>query len=264
MSLTLGVVLVGDVAVARAALAGVPLVHRAVRALLESGAVARVVVAADVGEVGGLGGLGDVGGLGEATRLLGEQPAVVVLLGVPAATSVVELLLTAMSDQRCDLVLVHDCAHGLAPAALARDVAAVVAGAGEGAPAACVPVAAATDTLKQVDSARLVVATLDRRGLGLARFPQAYRGDVLRSVLSALSAESSGMVAEPPGMVAEPPGMADGLGLPADLLPGLVQAAGWSVATVPAPEFLVPIEDMADLETAAALLPTLGSADSPG
>ncbi len=78
-------------------------------------------------------------------------------------------------DPRADLVLVHDAARPLLPPAMvARVVAALAAGA-EG----VVPVVPAVDTIKQVDDAGLVVATLVRSNLRMVQTPQGFRRDVL-------------------------------------------------------------------------------------
>lgn len=74
------------------------------------------------------------------------------------------------------VVVVHDAARPLAsPALFAAVVAAVRAGADGAVPG--VPV---TDTLKQVDGAR-VMATLPRHGLVAVQTPQAFRATALRA-----------------------------------------------------------------------------------
>jgi 2-C-methyl-D-erythritol 4-phosphate cytidylyltransferase len=74
-----------------------------------------------------------------------------------------------------DIVLVHDAARPLAPPSLVdRVVAAIEAGAD-----AVVPVVAVTDTVKQVDEAGVVVATVDRSMLRAVQTPQGFRRDVL-------------------------------------------------------------------------------------
>lgn len=73
-----------------------------------------------------------------------------------------------------DLVLVHDAARPLVPVAVfGRVLAALHAGA-----EAVVPAIPVTDTVKQVDSAR-VVRTLERRALYAVQTPQGFTREVL-------------------------------------------------------------------------------------
>ena len=76
-----------------------------------------------------------------------------------------------------DLVLVHDAARPLAtPEVFAAVIAAVVE---EGVDAA-VPGVPVRDTIKEVDDADNVTATLDRAALVAVQTPQGFRADVLR------------------------------------------------------------------------------------
>ena len=76
-----------------------------------------------------------------------------------------------------DVVLVHDAARPLAtPAVFAAVITAVV---DEGADAA-VPGVPVRDTIKEVDDAHNVTATLDRAALVAVQTPQGFRADVLR------------------------------------------------------------------------------------
>jgi 2-C-methyl-D-erythritol 4-phosphate cytidylyltransferase len=76
-----------------------------------------------------------------------------------------------------DVVLVHDAARPLAtPAVFAAVITAVV---DDGADAA-VPGVPVRDTIKEVDDAHNVTATLDRAALVAVQTPQGFRADVLR------------------------------------------------------------------------------------
>ena len=74
------------------------------------------------------------------------------------------------------IVCVHDAARPLASPALFAAVVDAVAGGADGA----VPAVAVTDTVKVVDSAGVVVDTLDRSTLVAVQTPQGFRADVLR------------------------------------------------------------------------------------
>ena len=82
--------------------------------------------------------------------------------------------LAALRDD-VDVVLVHDAARCLAPAALFDRLAEAVRA---GAPAV-VPGLAVTDTIKQVDGDGRVVATPERSSLRAVQTPQAFRRSVL-------------------------------------------------------------------------------------
>lgn len=76
-----------------------------------------------------------------------------------------------------EVVVVHDAARPLAsPALFRRVVSAVVDGA-----AAAVPGVPVADTLKRVDEAGAVAATVDRTALVGVQTPQAFRADALRA-----------------------------------------------------------------------------------
>ncbi len=79
------------------------------------------------------------------------------------------------------VVLVHDAARPLVPAALVEDlVRAVESGAD-----AVVPGLPVTDTVKQVDAGGTVVATVERSALRAVQTPQAFRRDVLEAAYAA-------------------------------------------------------------------------------
>jgi 2-C-methyl-D-erythritol 4-phosphate cytidylyltransferase len=149
----------GDRPKALVSLAGEPLVVHAVRTLLAARAVTQVVVAAPAELV-------------DEVRSL-VPAACVVAGGASRVASVAAALSAAAPD--ADVVLVHDAARPLAPAALVDRVAAAVL---EGAPAV-VPVVPVADTVKRVDAAGRVLATIDRTDLRAVQTPQGFRRDVL-------------------------------------------------------------------------------------
>jgi 2-C-methyl-D-erythritol 4-phosphate cytidylyltransferase len=81
-----------------------------------------------------------------------------------------------------EVVLVHDAARPLVPAALVEAVVAAV----EGGADAVVPGLPVTDTVKAVDDDGAVVATVDRAALRSVQTPQGFR----RAVLAAVYAET--------------------------------------------------------------------------
>ena len=99
---------------------------------------------------------------------------VTVVSGGAERTQSVSAGLAALRDD-VDIVLVHDAARCLAPPALFdRLVAAVRAGA-----EAVVPGLPVADTVKQVDTDGVVVATPERSSLRAVQTPQAFRRSVL-------------------------------------------------------------------------------------
>lgn len=73
------------------------------------------------------------------------------------------------------ITMIHD---GVRPFVRAALLDRLVAGVRE--TGACIPVVAATDTLKQVDAHGRVVGTLDRRRIRLAQTPQTFFTDLIR------------------------------------------------------------------------------------
>ncbi len=93
----------------------------------------------------------------------------------------------------CEVVLVHDAARALAPAALF----AAVAGAVTPDVPAVVPGLPVVDTIKSVDDAGLVTATLDRSRLRTVQTPQGFRREVLveaHRVHGSLATDDAGLV----------------------------------------------------------------------
>lgn len=125
-----------------------------------------------------------------------------------------------------DIVLVHDAARGLAPAAVAETViAAVRAGAD-----AVVPVMPVADTVKEVDSAGWVRRTLDRAALRAVQTPQGFRRLVLERAHQAAASGDS---------------LDDA---------SLVEALGLTVRTVPGDPAALKVTAPVDLLTVAALV----------
>jgi 2-C-methyl-D-erythritol 4-phosphate cytidylyltransferase len=143
-------------------LAGQPLLLHAVRSVLGSAHVGRVVVAAPPDAID------------EVGRLLSVMTdrALVVAGGDTRRASVAAGLATLPAA--ADVVLVHDAARPLVPSEVVdRVVEAVVAGA-----PAVVPVVPVMDTIKRVEG-DAVVETVDRSALRAAQTPQGFRREVL-------------------------------------------------------------------------------------
>ena len=148
-------------------LRGRTLLERSVRALLASGVVDEVIVLVSPDMEP------------EAARIIGRidtagaAPIRLVHGGSERADSVWAGLQAIPDDDA--VVLIHDAARALTPAAMVRGVAKRVL---EGAPAA-VPVVPVADTIKEV-AADAVVSTPDRSRLRAVQTPQAFRLSALR------------------------------------------------------------------------------------
>jgi 2-C-methyl-D-erythritol 4-phosphate cytidylyltransferase len=172
--------------------AGQPLVVRAARTALESGAVDVLVVAAP----------GDlVNDVESELRPLGGRP-VIVAGGATRRESVAAALSRLPAD--VEIVLVHDAARCLAPAELFGAVAAAVAAGAD----AVVPVLAISDTVKEIDD-DVVVTTLDRSVLRAAQTPQGFRRDVLVTAHAAVAVD-----------ITDDAGMVEHLGHAVHVVPG--------------------------------------------
>ncbi|WP_167097264.1 2-C-methyl-D-erythritol 4-phosphate cytidylyltransferase [Mycobacterium sp. DL592] len=141
-------------------LGGRTMLERAVDALLDSGVVDRVVVAAPEERV-------------DATKLiLGDRATVVA--GGPERPDTVRRALAAVGDP--DFVLVHDAARPLTPVAqIQRVVAALRDGL-----RAVIPVLPVIDTIKAVDANGVVLGTPERAGLRAVQTPQGFETALLR------------------------------------------------------------------------------------
>jgi 2-C-methyl-D-erythritol 4-phosphate cytidylyltransferase len=212
-------------------LRGVPMLHRAVGALLRSGVVGQVVVAVPPALADPITDL-------LARRVHGGGGASVRVIAVhengPGHRVLAALLDRAVADPG-DLVVVHDPLHPLAPADLVRTVLETLRQAPPGERAAVVPVRPVTDTLKWVDQDDVVTTTVDRGGYRMVYSPQAYLAAVLLAALQ--GADEAGL--RGPG---------------ADVLPRLVQAAGGRLLSVPAPGEVFRVATADDLVLAEAML----------
>ena len=140
----------------------------------------------------------------------------------------------AAIDPAAELVLIHDAARPLVPAAVIdRVIAALAGGAG-----AVIPVLPVVDTVKRVDAAGLVVATVDRSSLRAVQTPQGFR----RAVIEAAHAVGP-----------------DGAGTATDDA-SLVEAAGGTVSTVAGSELSMKITTPHDLRLAELLAVGLAAA----
>ncbi|HSV67815.1 MAG TPA: 2-C-methyl-D-erythritol 4-phosphate cytidylyltransferase [Mycobacteriales bacterium] len=187
-------------------LGGAPLVVHAVRSLLASPYVGLVVVAVPADRVG------------ELPKLV-AGPVLAVPGGASRQDSVAAAL--AVLPSEVDVVLVHDAARPLVPVSVVDAVAAAVLA---GAPAA-VPVLPMVDTLKRVDAAGLVTATLPREPIRAVQTPQGFRREVLAAAhaaagVAAAATDDAGLVERLGIAVHTVPGAAEALKitLPFDLL----------------------------------------------
>ncbi|MDV2428068.1 2-C-methyl-D-erythritol 4-phosphate cytidylyltransferase [Corynebacterium tuberculostearicum] len=154
-------------------LRGRTLLERSVRALLASGVVDEVIVLVSPDmepEAARIIGRIDTAGAKDTTN---AAPIRLVHGGSERADSVWAGLQAIPDDDA--VVLIHDAARALTPAAMVRGVAKRVL---EGAPAA-VPVVPVADTIKEV-AADTVVSTPDRSRLRAVQTPQAFRLPALR------------------------------------------------------------------------------------
>ncbi len=200
-------------------LAGEPLLVHAVRRLRECPSVGPIVVAAPVAHVT------------TVTTLLELYDVTVVAGGAQRPDSVAAGLAVLPAD--VDLVLVHDAARALVPVSVVESViAALRAGA-----RAVVPVVAVADTVKRVDAAGTVVATVPRADLRVAQTPQGFAREVLESAHA------------PRGV---PPLGHSNDGHTDDA--GMAEAAGVTVETVPGAAEAFKVTTAFDLAVAEAVL----------
>jgi 2-C-methyl-D-erythritol 4-phosphate cytidylyltransferase len=164
-------------------LGGQPMLVHAVHALASARSVELVVVAAPAEEVAAVRHL--------LTPVTGDTTLVVVAGGETRQDSVAAALQALPDD--VDVVLVHDAARPLAPAELADSVTATV----RSGASAVVPGVPVADTVKQVDPAGRVEATLDRAVLRAIQTPQGFRRDVLEAAhanASSVATDDAGLV----------------------------------------------------------------------
>lgn len=145
--------------------AGTTLVEHAVIRAFEAAETSQIIIVAPASH------------LREAGALVSEHARVcdiTVVAGGAERTYSVSAGLAALRDD-IDVVLVHDAARCLAPAALFDRLVGAV-GAGHD---AVVPGLLVTDTIKQVDAQGRVVATPERSSLRAIQTPQAFRRELL-------------------------------------------------------------------------------------
>ncbi len=193
-------------------LGGTSILARAVAAFAARPRVARLIVV--------------VADPGAARAALGDQAGrVVLVLGGEERQDSVLRGLEALEEAA--IVLVHDAARPLVPAALIDAVidAAIAHG-------AAVPVLPVVDTVKRIGPDGAVVATVRRDDLRLVQTPQGFRTDLLRAAYARAARE----------------------GVRATDDAGLVERCGGRVVVVPGSPRNIKITTPADLALAEALL----------
>jgi len=186
-------------------LAGEPLLLHAVRRLRACPSVGPIVVAAPPAAV-------------DQVRVLLSSYNVGVVTGGALRQDSVAAALAALPPG-VELVLVHDAARALVPVEV---VEAVVAALRAGAPAV-IPVLPVADTVKRVDAAGTVVATVPRQDLRSVQTPQGFRRDVLEAAHAAGASDATddaGLVERQGVQVQTVPGSAEAFKVtrPFDLL----------------------------------------------
>lgn len=205
-----GLRLGGDVPKALRELAGDSLLVHAVRRLSRAASVGLVVIAAPPHAVDAV------------SDLLGDT-ALVVAGGATRQESVANALKAVPVE--FGIVLVHDAARALTPPDLFD---AVAAGVRDG-HAAVIPVLPVVDTIKRVDTAEDVVATVDRSELRAVQTPQGFRREILvKAHAEALDDHTDDA--------------------------GMVERLGFSVRCVPGSAYAMKITRPIDLIVAEALL----------
>jgi 2-C-methyl-D-erythritol 4-phosphate cytidylyltransferase len=195
-------------------LGGEPLLVHAVRRIAAAPSVHTIVVAAPVADVTAV-----------ADLLRPVAPVTVVPGGADRQDSVAAAL--AAVPDRPDIVLVHDAARALTPAALVEAVAAAVRSGHD----AVIPVLPVVDTIKEVAAGELVLGTVDRTALRAVQTPQGFR----RAVLAAAHAAAADPLTDDAG---------------------LVEKQGVPVICVPGSEYALKITRPFDLALAEHLLAT--------
>jgi 2-C-methyl-D-erythritol 4-phosphate cytidylyltransferase len=132
----------------------------------------------------------------------------VVVAGGASRQASVELGLAALGPE-IGLVLVHDAARPLLPGSVISAVVAALR-AGE---QAVIPVLAVADTIKRVDGAGQVVATLDRTELRAVQTPQGFSRQALDAAHRAATERSLTDVTDDAGLL-------EALGVPVRTVPG--------------------------------------------
>jgi 2-C-methyl-D-erythritol 4-phosphate cytidylyltransferase len=110
-----------------------------------------------------------------------DHPALADAEPVPGGASRSESVAHAVERVEGELVVIHDAARPLAPAALFDEVVEELAADDEA--AGVVAATPVTDTTKELFRGREVLRTLDRSSLWAAQTPQAFRVEALRAAL---------------------------------------------------------------------------------
>ncbi len=182
-------------------LGGRPMLVHAVNALAAARSVDLVVVAAPASDVA------------EVRSLLAAQEwdcEVRVVAGGDTRQESVRLALQVLPPD-VDVVLVHDAARPLVPVVLVDAVTAAVRSGVD----AVVPAIPLADTIKSVDEAGRVTATLDRSTLRAIQTPQGFRRDVL---------ERAHAAADPDDPATDDAGLVERIGVMVLLVPGHEEA----------------------------------------
>lgn len=146
-------------------LGGRTLVELAVRGLLDSGVIDRVVVAVPADRI-------------DQARAILDRSVTVVAGGSSRSASVHLALVDVFGGpgpRPPEFVLVHDAARALTPPALVVRVVQAL----RGGHSAVVPVLPVSDTIKTVDAAGVVLGTPERAGLRAVQTPQGFAADLL-------------------------------------------------------------------------------------
>ena len=153
-------------------LAGAPMLACSLSSVQQAASVSSVVLVVPEGEIE------------EARRIAAGRFAKLAQVVCGGAVRQESVRIGALAAGECDVVVVHDAARPFAPAWLFDAVAAEADAGG-----AAIAVAPISDTVKQVDDAGAVAATLDRSRLVLAQTPQAFRRELLLEVLDRAKGE---------------------------------------------------------------------------
>jgi 2-C-methyl-D-erythritol 4-phosphate cytidylyltransferase len=164
-------------------IAGEPLLVHAVRALVAAPSVDLLLVAAPPDQIAAVRAL--------LADVVPDRVGLVVMAGGSTRTESVRRALDVLPAE-VEIVLVHDAARALVPAALVEAVVAAVR-AGAGAVVPGVPVA---DTIKTVDGAQVVTATVDRSALWSVQTPQGFSRVVLVAAYQAARNDDAGQSIE--------------------------------------------------------------------
>lgn len=161
-------------------LAGVPVLTHTLRASLASEAIDRVQIVIHPDDRA----LHD----DAVARLSEEQRLIIKPVAIGGATRAASVRqgLAALADLPDEtLVLIHDAARPFLSPSLIERARAAASQHG-----AAIPVLGVTDTVKEVDAAGLVIATLDRSALRTVQTPQAFRLGLIRGAHAAAEAQS--------------------------------------------------------------------------